>query len=84
MTGVASLGATTWYHVAGTYDGTTLRFYVNGVQDASATAAGTITTNALTLRIGQVHSTSACYVFSNGLLFLDRRQLLTRTLKRNG
>lgn len=32
--------AGTWYHVAGTYDGTNIFLYINGVQYASTTASG--------------------------------------------
>lgn len=44
-TGITSVNTYTtgrWYHVAMTYDGTTLRLYVDGVQDTTETAAGTI------------------------------------------
>jgi hypothetical protein len=37
-----ALTANTWYHLAGTYDGTTMRLYINGVQDATFAATGTI------------------------------------------
>jgi len=31
-----------WYHVAGTYDGVTLRVYIDGIEDGSTSAAGPI------------------------------------------
>ena len=48
----ATLPTNTWSHLAGTYDGTTLRLYVNGVQVASAAYSGTIGTSSGPLRIG--------------------------------
>jgi chitodextrinase len=41
-----------WTHLATTYDGTTLRFYVNGSQVASIAYGGPITTSSGALRIG--------------------------------
>jgi hypothetical protein len=46
------IDGTTWMHLAATYDGATLRLYVNGVQEASAAAAITIVSNTLSLGIG--------------------------------
>ena len=43
---------TTWIHIAGTYDGTTMRLYVNGVQESSLAASIAIATNNLGLGIG--------------------------------
>ena len=42
----------TWSHLAATYDGTTLRLYVNGVQVASRAQTGPIATSAGALTIG--------------------------------
>ena len=42
--GTAALAANVWSHVAGTYDGTTLRLFINGVQTASVAVSGPIAT----------------------------------------
>jgi chitodextrinase len=52
LIGSAALPANTWSHLAGTYDGTTLRLYVNGVQVASRAQTGSIATTTNPLQIG--------------------------------
>ncbi|MBK7319521.1 LamG-like jellyroll fold domain-containing protein [Candidatus Villigracilis affinis] len=42
----------TWMHVAATYDGTTLRMYINGVLDNTKAATLTIAPNATNLGVG--------------------------------
>jgi len=42
----------TWVHVVGVYDGTTMRLYVNGVQQASAPGPSAIAVNTLPLVLG--------------------------------
>jgi len=42
----------TWIHVAGTYDGSTMRIYFNGIEEASAAAPASIFANVLDLGIG--------------------------------
>lgn len=52
-TGATTLQAGVDYEVAGTFDGTTVRVYLNGVQDAtSATKTGTMTTTTEQLTVG--------------------------------
>ncbi|MFI7701790.1 LamG-like jellyroll fold domain-containing protein [Nonomuraea sp. NPDC049480] len=50
--GTASLPLDTWSHLTATYDGTTLRLYVNGTQISQRTAGGPIRTDNGVLRIG--------------------------------
>lgn len=42
----------TWTHVAGTFDGTNVRIYVNGVQTGISAITGTIRSSAAPVRIG--------------------------------
>jgi chitodextrinase len=50
--GTSTLALNTWAHLATTYDGTTLRLYVNGVQVSSKAQTGTIATSSNPLQIG--------------------------------
>jgi hypothetical protein len=52
VTGSSKLALNTWTHIASTYDGTTVRLYVNGVQVSSLATTGNITTTTDLLRIG--------------------------------
>jgi hypothetical protein len=50
--GAATLPVNTWTHIAGSYDGTTLRLYVNGALVSSTTVGGSIPSSTGPLRIG--------------------------------
>jgi hypothetical protein len=50
--GTAKLTNTTWTYLATTYDGTTLRMYVNGTLKASTAVSGNMLTSTGALRIG--------------------------------
>jgi hypothetical protein len=46
------LALNTWTHLAATYDGTTLRLYINGTQVGTRAAAGPLLTSSGVLRLG--------------------------------
>lgn len=50
--GTTALVVGTWYHVAGTYDGSDLRVYVNGVEENSAAKTGNIDSTTAPVRLG--------------------------------
>ena len=51
-TGTAASPLNTWTHVALTYDGTTLRLYVNGALISTTARTGNLTTSTNPLQIG--------------------------------
>lgn len=51
-TGGSVLSTTNWTHVTGTYNGSTLRVYVNGVQTGTANLSGNLVASTGVLRIG--------------------------------
>jgi hypothetical protein len=58
---VANLSNSTWYHVAGTYDGSNAKLYVNGNLVATTVQAGTgVAQVAMPLCIGSEASTGSC------------------------
>jgi hypothetical protein len=50
--GTAALPTNTWTHVAATYDGSTLRLYINGTQVATRAISGSVAATSGALRIG--------------------------------
>jgi len=54
------LTAGRWYHIAGVYDGQTMKIYVDGVLDASQNQTGNITTNT-TFQIGQNYNVARTF-----------------------
>jgi hypothetical protein len=47
-----ALALNTWSHLAATYDGTTLRLYINGIEVGSQPVSGSLHTSSGSLRIG--------------------------------
>ncbi len=56
--GTTALQVGKWYHIVGTYDGSYLRMYVNGVLEGTTARSGAITTNNIDLYIGSKSGTS--------------------------
>jgi hypothetical protein len=52
LSGSTGLALNTWSHLAATYDGATLRVFVNGFQVASRAQTGPISTSSLPLTLG--------------------------------
>ena len=75
ITGSTVLLINTWYHIVGVYNGTTMKLYVNGVEDASTNVTGAFTANS-NFQIGHVASTR----YFNGQIDEVRVWSVARTL----
>jgi len=54
--GVTALSASVWHHLAGVFDGSQLRVYVDGVLDGTASLGVTMTATSRSLLIGRIHN----------------------------
>src|SRR5262249_7873765 len=73
--GTSALPLNTWSHLAETYDGSSLKLYVNGVLVSSRALTGSITTSGSPLRIG---GNSVWGEYFNGLI--DEVRVYNRAL----
>jgi hypothetical protein len=75
----ATVGTTQWNHIASTYDGTTMKVYINGVQDATTTPATGSVDSTQSINIGRDVNSGSAYL--NGLIATTRiyKRALTAT-----
>jgi len=73
--GVASIPTGQWSHLVGTYDGTTLKAYINGNLVNTASYTGTINNTTATLRLGDTEYTGDSFA---GVI--DSTRIYSRTL----
>ncbi len=73
--GASALPANTWSYLAGTYDGSKLRLYVNGALVSTTSVSGTMTSSTSVLRIG---GDSIWGEYFNGLI--DEVRIYNRAL----
>lgn len=66
-----------WMHIAATYDGTTIRLYINGVSENPKTATFTIAANSTSLGIGAEPAASPINFFQGQI---DDLRIYNRTL----
>ena len=88
LDGTTALENGKWYHVAFTFDGTTMRLYVNGNLDSAADKSGTLDVNTADLLIGKFIDTSLLNgvikdmrIFSRALSESEINQLYRLTKK---
>ncbi len=76
VVGLASIPANVWTHVAGSWDGTTLRVFINGVQDNSLASTRNPKAGNTSLRIGERGNGGTSF---NGLIDEVRLWSVART-----
>lgn len=69
VTGATTLQNNVWYTLAAVYDGSTVKVYVNGVQDGSAASTGNLLSTNISATIGCDQSSSISYqLYYNGTI----------------
>lgn len=71
-----------WHHVAGSYDGATLRFFVDGKLDSSASYSTTMPSSTATTYIGTYFGDNIYFGGSMSALRLHRRALTLAEIQR--
>ena len=66
-TSTTTPATSTWYHLAGVYDGSNLIIYINGVSEDTTAASGTITANAQVVTIDCNGSVALPMIYDAGL-----------------
>ncbi len=67
VSGTTNFSTNTWYHVVGTYDGSNMKIYVNGVLEGTQPYTGTPLTTTEPLVIGRMYGNYSGY-YHNGLI----------------
>jgi len=67
VSGTTNFSTNTWYHVVGTYDGSNIKIYVNGVLEGTQPYTGTPLTTTEPLVIGRMYGNYSGY-YHNGLI----------------
>ena len=62
--GNATVADTTWHHVAGVYDGSSLTLYVDGIVDTSLTVGGSVLDTTADLYLGQHFTADPNIIFA--------------------
>src|SRR6185369_2294312 len=74
----STMATGTWYHVAVTYDGSSLKGYINGTLDGTMSISGPLRTSDSTLRIGAYSPAGGAAEFFSGKV--DELSLYNRAL----
>ena len=73
----------TWYNVVGTYDGSNMRIYVNGVLKNTRAQTGTLGTNSTTAKIGTYEGTNYNLTGRIANVSIYNRALSAQEIKNN-
>ena len=78
---VTSINNSTWYHLTGTYDGETVKIYLDGIlQNSNTDPSGSITSIANPICIGAEATATACTGGSNFSGLIDDTRIYNRDL----